>query len=98
MLKLQTIQNQALRWIHPWEPYNARTTNETLHRIYKIPPINIRLHQLAKKVWDKLANHQDPNLINIQLKEETLENDQEHLWFPRSRPRARGNPPLPIFK
>ena len=79
MLKLQRTQNTALRWVHPREHNLERTRNEELHAMYKVEPLNVRIHKLAKRTWEKLHERDDPN-------------------FPRSKPRALGELPIPIFR
>ena len=102
---LQTIQNRALYWVHCRENQaeDRRPFVRDLHYRHRLEPINVRLHRLAGRVWEKISAEEDPILNQILLREEVLQQGGgrrggvEHTWFPRSRPRAMGPPPIPIF-
>ncbi|KAK4327634.1 hypothetical protein Pmani_001907 [Petrolisthes manimaculis] len=52
---LQIIQNKALRWAHKihWQDF---TTNEEIHAITNMPPVNTYLHYLSDKQINKLTD------------------------------------------
>ena len=97
LLTLQRVQTKGLRWVFGRTPWHLRPTPVQLHQRYRVLPLNLRLHQLARRTWQSLADDDDPNLQTIVRVAETLEPGQEHLWWPRSRPRALGPPPAPLL-
>ena len=97
MYELQVVQNLALRWIHGREEPGRRTSNEQLHRIYKLQPMNVRLHKLARRVWERAIEDEDVNIRRIEHQELYLEPNEEHRYWPRSKPRALGPPPRPLY-
>ena len=96
LYQLQKVQSKALRWVHGRWDEDRRPTNQELHELYRVAPLNVRLHELARRVWDALDRDDDPNLRRIEATEELI-GEEEHLWFPRSRPRALGPPPAPLL-
>lgn len=91
--KLQAIQNRALRWVNgDTPPYN--TTTESLHRKYKLEPINIRNFRQAYKAWERVRL-EFPNETNYF---ETTEFDATHSWWPLSYLPEDATEPLPIYK
>ena len=97
LLEIQKVQNRALRWIHVPEPVDRRTTNQELHRMYRLQPMNIRLHYLAQRIWERVDEDDDVNLQRILQMEDHVREGAEHYWWPWSRRRAFGAPPRPIF-
>ena len=98
-LSLQRVQSTALRWVHgKYDEADGerRLTNEALHAMYKIEPLNHRIHRLARGTWERLERDADINLTRILLLEEGVP-DREQSWFPRSRPRALGPRPPPLL-
>ena len=96
LYKLQQVQSKALRWVHgPWDG-ERRPTNVELHDLYGVEPLNVRLHGLARRVWDSLDRDDDPNLRRLEQTAELI-GDNEHRYFRRSRPRALGPPPAPML-
>ena len=99
-LTLQRVQSNALRWVHrnaEGRVRGRRYTNLELHQIYRMEPLNQRIHRLASRIWERLERDEDPNLERIHAAEEVLDGPQEHLYFKRSRPRARGPLPAPLL-
>ena len=83
-----------------------RPTTEFLLARYRVEPMNIRLHHLARRVWERLEESQDPNLNRFhQCKvaladggwQRGIRGNPEHSWWPRSRLRALGPPPRPFL-
>ena len=96
-LSLQVVQSRALRWAVSDGPLDRRPRNQDLHERFKLEPLNIRIHRLAKNTWERLERNEDPNLARIHAIEQALGARQEHTWWPRSRPRALGPPPAPLL-
>ena len=95
--KLQTVQSIAVRWINGKEYPQRRSTNEELHRKHKLEAINVRLHNLARRIWERATEDDDTNIQRIAAREELLTPDQEHTWWPRSKVRAMADPPEPLY-
>ena len=68
---------------------------DTLHEIYKLPAINVRMHRRAQKNWDKFSQ------IEEQLYERTQEENQtegnDHNWWPRIGGFTAGEEPEPDY-
>ena len=103
ILTLQIIQNRALRWVNSQDIIDERPTVERLHRVYKMVSVNQRLYTLARRLWERLEEDQDPNLAPIRAIEDALQDgggrrgQREHRWWPRSRQRALGPIPPPFL-
>ena len=99
LLSLQRVQSNGLRWVHgkyDEEEGDRRLTNEALHAMYRMEPLNHRIHRLARGTWERLEREGDANLARILLLEDGL-GDREQAWFRRSRPRALGPRPPPLL-
>ena len=94
MLKLQRVQNKALKFITNTRWQEFRTTH-SLHQQMNIKPINIVIYQQAKETWQnfeanlphiyrQLQDNHPPVTINIR--------------FPSSRLKAEQPQPLPIYR
>ena len=94
MLKLQRVQNKALKYSTNtrWDEFR---TIDSLHQQTNTLPINIIIHQQAKSTWQNIRI----NLPNIY---ETLqENNPPEIVnsrFPSSRRAAERPQPLPIYR
>lgn len=93
--RLQAIQNKSILWIKGIRWPNPRPSIRELHRLYDLEPINLRIHTMAERIWDKLEYLEDINYEHINTISEITEG--EHHWWPRSLTRARQNPPEPIY-
>lgn len=91
LLKLQRVQNKALRFINYNDDIRIETTKE-LHEKYNFKPINISLHDKAKKVWETLRYTEEDTYENL-----TRQIEGNHTWFPRTTSIINSNPPLPIY-
>ena len=96
--QLQSVQNNALRWVHgarwPAPPLSA----VVLHRNYRVEPLNQRLWRLARRIWERLLEARDPMLWRIDYQEAGIpEGARDHSWWPRSRPHALGPRPDPVY-
>ena len=96
MLNLQRVQSNALLWVHGGWSNNRRPTNRALHARFRMAPVNVRLHRLARRTWERLEEDEDPNLQDVVRMGEAI-GDAEHRWWPRSRPRALRPPPRPCY-
>lgn len=91
-LKLQALQNKALRWINgDTPPYN--TTAEDLHHRYKLQPINTRIFTAAKKVWNTLRENQGEEIERL-LAEEIR---SSHSWWRRAYISEDDPTPAPLY-
>lgn len=91
--RLQQVQNKAVRRaFKEIPPYY--TTIEELHLRAKQEPINVRLHRLANKTWDRLS------ILNPELVERSREQNDgnDHHWWTRISPLVENDPPPPRYK
>ena len=93
-LKLQRIQNKALRYIT-----NTKLTDyiptQTLHEQQNILPINITLHRQANTLWQKIAL-ENPE-IDLQFPLMTNEFHNRRARFPSSKKIALSPEPAPLY-
>ena len=78
---IQTVQNEAIRWI--CQQYRGCEIEEQQERL-KIEPIKDRLRRLAEGIWSKIEE------INSEMLQETMElnYDNHHNWFKSSYART----------
>ena len=96
LLKLQVVQNQALRWVYNIR-YPVIVTNERLHIMSNLLPINIWLYNRATKVWNTLSALEDP--LYEQLAETHQGLQGSHKWWRRSLHITSGlPPPEPLYR
>ena len=79
--KLQKIQNRALRFATN-QRYPYTMTTKQIHEHTKTTPINIRLHNRAKKIWDRLEELNLP--VYQDVKDRHNEIEKYHRDFPSS--------------
>ena len=94
--RLQKVQNAALRFAFAtrWDEF---VSMESLHERASIPALNIRLHQMAKKVWERMALEEWEHYTAIRELHELLPG-RNHAWFPRSLRALEENPnPIPRY-
>ena len=101
MIKLQRIQNKALRWATN-TCYPDTTTTQTLHERHKILPLNVRLHNRARKTWRRLAMLEDPNYTRLNETNQDIETRRDtrrrYTWWKRSLPvQDQDDPPPPLY-
>ena len=81
-LKLQRVQNAAIKWIANWTfPYS--TTMEAEHERLNMEPINTRIHRLSRKSWLRLEAHDPESYERLSTAEPLRAN---HGWWRRSLP------------
>ena len=73
LLKMQSLQNKALRGAIKDDEDLQELNLEELHQHFKLEPVNVRLHRLATKAWDKLAT-----LDEALVQQSVAENDNQH--------------------
>ena len=89
---LQVIQNKALRFIYSVK-YTNDISNEMLHMGSNMEPVNLFLHDQAAKIRQKT----DLTLTDTMREWFMADPESEHHWFRRSRNKALGLPPRPLF-
>ena len=101
MLKLQTVQNDAIRFATntQWFDY---VSCKSLHNDFrrKFQPVNQVLHHRAKKVWDKIREGSagDIDQYNLLTKDLAPKSDEKyHKSFPSSIELANLPEPLPLY-
>ena len=77
--KLQKIQNAAIRWITGFTPPYTETMEAT-HTRLRIDPLNVRIHNMAKKTWQRVEAYAE----NAYARLSTAEPRGNHSWFSRS--------------
>ncbi len=78
LLKLQKVQNKALRFINENDAERVYTTKE-LHDKYNFLPINVSLHNKAVKIWQNLEHTEEDTYHRLQR---SIEGN--HTWLPRT--------------
>lgn len=94
--RLQKIQNAAIRFVFKvkWDDF---TTSEELHTAASLPAVNVRLHSLAEKTWEKMVAEEWEQVAELLQKDATAPN-RSQSWFPRSLQKLRTNPnPIPKY-
>jgi len=87
LLKLQKVQNKALRFAYN-ERYPYTKTSEDLHKLSNIEALNTRLFDRAKAVTTKPEAADNQTLK--ELKEQS--NNIEHQWFRKALNRMNNRP------
>ena len=93
MIKLQRVQNKALRFVYN-DRYPYTHTNEYLHRKADMPPINIVLHNRGNKTKNTLITHIRDNIYTRII---NTNNRTEHGWFRKPYTRLTSPEPLPLY-
>ena len=94
--KLQRVQNSALRFAFGirWDDY---VTSAALHEAASLPALNVRLHEMAARIWTQMEAEGWDQFRALQtLHEEAL--PREHAMFPRSLRRIQDPPPAPRYR
>lgn len=93
MRKMQIIQNKSLRQVYNIK-YPDVIRNDRLHATARVKTINEVLHEQARKIWTKVDDMIGEDMISW-----ISEGNQrrEHYWLPRSRLKALGPSPQPIY-
>ena len=94
MLKLQRVQNKALKYSTNtrWDEFG---TMDSLHQQTNTLPINIIIHQQAKSTWQNIRN----NLPNIyETLQENPPPEMVNSRFPSSRRAAKRPQQLPLYR
>ena len=94
--KMQALQNKAIRGAIKEDENLQELSIEDLHQYFKLEPMNIRLHRLASKAWDRLAVL-DEGLVQQSTEENENHNQKDHVWWPRIACYVNSPEPQPIF-
>lgn len=93
ILRLQRVQNKAIRFAtNTRYPYNQ--TTQQLHEQCQILPINIKVHNLAKKIWERIEIIDENTLQHLKQRQENVR--KFHANFPSSL-RMINTDPAPIY-
>ena len=93
MLELQRVQNAAVRFVTNTSKLD-RVRSENLHKRLDLDPINLTIHRLAKRTWQKIEQL-FPDTYNT-LSETNPPIDQRLRWA-SSRRIAETQNPIPIY-
>ena len=95
MLLLQRVQNKALRFITNTS-FSDRVRAEALHNRLNFEPINLRIHRLAQRTWEKIKDFHPETYNSLSSVDPPPPVDQRK-WFPSSRRLAENPPTTPIY-
>ena len=93
---MQQFQNKCIRKLIKGDPDYAHKTIEELHQELKIEAINVRLHRLANKTWDRLCNIDNPTYEQTTA-EDNDPTKRDHNWWPRISPFVNQDTPEPLY-
>ena len=97
MIKLQQVQNKALRWACNINWYDF-VSNKKIHKKLKILPVNQELYWRARKIWDKIQNNNAADLATYTaLTQMEFYSHKQKLRFPSSLKAISEAEPLPIY-
>ena len=96
LYRLQKVQNRALRWATNTY-YPSRTTTQQIHEQLKIQPLNIRIHNRAKKTLDRLEALEDEQFTTLLDRHDQLPRDIKHRNWPRAFHTRTDPPPQPFY-
>ena len=104
MARLQAVQNSSICWITGLRFNDPdRPTMRELHGMLKLEPMNVRLHRLARRTWERLEDSGDPCYDEVlhysqmpMIRIPTFGADLRR-WWPSSMSYAMGPPPAPIY-
>lgn len=91
---LQRVQNKALRYAYN-QRYPYTHTTEELHALSNIEPVNIRLHNKAIQIWEKIQTLQIPHYTTLTQNMENI--TRYNTYFPSSINKLNGPPPEPLY-
>ena len=94
--QLQSVQNKAIRWATNTR-WPTRITNEHLHTLHNIPPLNTRIHTRAQNIWKTLQALEDPLFTSLHDRHTDTPHYRTHRWWPRSLFSLTANPPPPYY-
>ena len=82
VLELQQVQNSAIKWIANWTPPYT-TTMVAEHERLNLETLNVRIHRLSRKTWQKVEMYDPESYERLSNAEPANEN---HNWLRRSLP------------
>lgn len=80
--RLQKVQNAALRFVENTRWFHFRSI-KALHEVTSLPALNVRLNELATRVWDQLEAEGGQQFQTLQELHRQAP-ARNHSWFPRS--------------
>ena len=89
-LKMQRVLNKAMRFIFRHD--NRQFSLQQMHEITNIKPINISLHNKAKRIWETLRFTDEETYNTL-----TANTSPSHYWFPTSQTVIDSPTPDPIY-
>ena len=87
---MQIVINKALKFINCNE--DNEFTVDVLHTLYNITPLNISIHEKAKKTWEAVRVTEPEHYNTL-----TTTYEREHAWFPKSSKIINENTPEAII-
>ena len=98
LIKLQSVQSMALKWVLNIKWYDL-ISNEKIHKKLKVRPLNQELHWRARKTWENIAENNAADINAFQtLMELPYDRAKLKAGFPSSYDIAMGPEPEPIYK
>ena len=82
VLKLQRVQNSAIKWIANWTPPYT-TTMVAEHERLNLETLNVRIHRMSRRTWQKVEAYDPESYDRLSNAEPANEN---HSWLRRSLP------------
>jgi len=94
--RLQKVQNAALRFAvnHRWRDVISM---EEIHIEHDFPALNVRLHNMATQVWQRMSDEEWPQYLHLMQRHEEAPHGS-HGWFPRSLLALQNGAPAPRYK
>ena len=78
-LRLQRVQNKAVRWIKGFTPPYTETV-EDMHMELGLDPLNVRIHRMSRRAWQRIEAHDNETYQRLS----EAEPRGTHAWWPRS--------------
>ena len=94
--KIQAFQNISIKSATRNDPEYENQNTEELHQTLRIPAINVRMHQLANRVWDRFQILNE-NIAEASNMENTNNDRKDHSWFRRISPFVNSPEPEPKY-
>ena len=97
LLKLQQVQNQALKWVYNIKWYDF-VRNKKIHKDHNIRPVNQELYWRARKTWEniKTGDAADRDTYTTLMNMDFYSHKQ-HTHFPSSYEKAMGPEPMALY-
>ena len=93
ILKLQRIQNRALKFVYN-EYYPYTRTIRSLHDQSQLEPLNVTLYTRAQNIMEKVTNMEDAKFKEIL---QNYDINKSHTWFPKTKSKLQRGQPNKIY-